>query len=617
MNKRSYLPVLLILFLSSFGSASAAVFYVTPTSDSDCSDFHCDFQNALNAASLTDEGDTVYLGAGSYNAATGTFVWNTTKNYPLSITGSDGTIVDGKNAASCLRIITSNQANDANAHVTITNVFFQNCSAPLSQGAALFGDTTDANLTVLDSTFHGNVGGDGGGAYVYCRGAGTVQFKNNILVNNLAQNFAGGGLAVLGATGQVTIERNLFYENSSNSHGAGVYVATGSGSIVLVNNMIYANMAQSIGGGALLATTSGIVTVTNNTFTANSANNGGGLNVSLSADTAVTNIYNNIIWNNLAANYGDDIDLCDNCGGITATSVVNLYNNNFSDVYSQCANTTGCIPLINQGNNKNVNPKFVNASDPDPENWDLRLFIDSESIDTGDSAACPATDQIGIPRPQDGDKNGSVSCDMGAYEMPSNVMLASPNGGETLASGYPYRIAWGAPSQARRFKLMYSFDNGITWKIITNTATIPHHNWNVPTPSKNRTKCLIKVVGYDNKNKKIGAAISENPFAIEVVKLTAPNGGPLALFSDQPLTVTWITNRTTNFVAYVTLIYTLNGGTTWKLLANVFDNPGTYSGTVPLVTTTKNKSKIKVLLRDSIGRTVGTDTSDGWIIISP
>ena len=431
MKKMWFVFVLVSALLGFTPLAWPTVFYVTPTSDNDCSDFNCDFQNALNAASGNDEGDTINLGAGFYDASSNPFVWNTTKNYPLNIVGREGVVIEGGNGG-CLLIDTSNQATDSSSHIVIDTVLFQNCSGPLRQGGALFARTTDANLTILRSTFLGNTAGDGAGAFLFSS-AGTVRFSNNNLRNNVATNFAGGGIYISTSSGPVTIEKSFFARNDSNLHGGGIYVVTDSGNIDLVNSAVYTNTAQAIGGGAILVTTSGIVFVTNNTLAANSGNSGGGIELTLS-DSAIAHIFNNIIWDNTAIQHGSDIGLCDNCTGSDIGAVVNLYNNDFGDFYGYCANTVGCTPHVNQANNKNVNPQFVNVSDPDPANWDLRLTSGSEAIDTGDNSMCALTDIFGIPRPQDGDKNGTNICDMGAYEvMPVELSTFEGTIGTVLA----------------------------------------------------------------------------------------------------------------------------------------------------------------------------------------
>jgi hypothetical protein len=48
--------------------------------------------------------------------------------------------------------------------------------------------------------------------------------------------------------------------------------------------------------------------------------------------------------------------------------------------------------------------------------FDMTLGPDSPGLDAGDAAACPADDVLGVSRPADGDGDGTVICDMGAYE---------------------------------------------------------------------------------------------------------------------------------------------------------------------------------------------------------
>jgi hypothetical protein len=196
------------------------------------------------------------------------------------------------------------------------------------------------------------------------------------------------------------------------------------------------------------------------------------------------------------------------------------------------------------------------------------------------------------------------------------VILLVPNGGEIIPSGSPYTIQWEAPPEAVGFKLKYSMNNGRTWKPIGNGITDTFYDWTVPTPVKNKTKCLVKVIGYEDSDKEVGADRSDSTFTIEVVKVTWPNGGETLTSGDMP-TITWTTYETKRDVARVILKYTKNGGKRWKKIETLTENTGTYDWTVPDVRKTKSKCSVKVMLKDAKGNTVGSDTSDGYFTIQP
>jgi hypothetical protein len=167
------------------------------------------------------------------------------------------------------------------------------------------------------------------------------------------------------------------------------------------------------------------------------------------------------------------------------------------------------------------------------------------------------------------------------------------------------------------FDLMLSLDQGSTWNTIPGAqgVTGTSFDWSVPRPAGNKKKCLIRVTGYNSAGKKVGSGRSTSPFTIEVVKLTAPNGGE-TLFQDQMQPIAWETHETKGIVAEVRIYYTKNGGTTWSLIDVVPGNPGSYNDwTVPPVSRTRRKCKVKVVLMDDRGHRLGADTSDTFFVI--
>ena len=68
-------------------------------------------------------------------------------------------------------------------------------------------------------------------------------------------------------------------------------------------------------------------------------------------------------------------------------------------------------------------------------------------------------------------------------------------------------------------------------------------------------------------------------------------------------------------MASVKLFYSINGGASWKAIKAVKGNPGSYNWTVPNVSS--SGCKVKVMLKDAGGATVGNDVSDGLFTIQP
>jgi len=145
------------------------------------------------------------------------------------------------------------------------------------------------------------------------------------------------------------------------------------------------------------------------------------------------------------------------------------------------------------------------------------------------------------------------------------VKVTSPNGGETLTSDATRTITW------------------------TTNAT-------------------GNILGQDASN---GYCIIEGP-----VKVTLPNGGE-TLTSGDIHTITWATNTTKRLIEKVKLYYTKNGGSTWKLIEEITGDSESYDWTVPRAKKTKRRCKVKVVLKDARGRTLGIDKSDSNFTIHP
>ncbi|MFQ5879453.1 MAG: choice-of-anchor Q domain-containing protein [Dehalococcoidia bacterium] len=400
----------LLLFLASDQPARAGAFIVDSTADAEdanrgdgvcaTADGQCTLRAAIEEANALAGPDTITLPAGTYTLALDRLV--ITDDLTLAGDGPDLTIIDGNSASRVLFI-------EPNATVDISGVTIRNGNSGSSGGGIANGGT----LTLTDSVVADNTAGNSGGGI---NNFGSLTLIDSIVTGNTA-SFAGGGIS----TSEGTLElRNTTVSGSTvDGIGGGIYNLRGT--IVLTNTTVSGNMSGGGGGGinnqpgstlilanvtisgntatesfpAIVNVAGSTVTMTNVTVTGNTSPN--------EFVAAIANHGTMALKNTIIANSGVD------CFGGDITS---LGHNLDSD---------GTCGLTEPTDLPNVDPLLGLLADNGGPTLTHALLPGSPAIDAGDNAACPATDQRGIARPQ------GAACDIGAYEFGGAVPTPSPS----------------------------------------------------------------------------------------------------------------------------------------------------------------------------------------------
>ncbi len=239
-------------------------------------------------------------------------------------------------------------------------------------------------LTIAHGTTSG-FGGAGGGIF----NNGTVNISSSTIANNSSPDGgAGGGIF---SNGPVTISNSTFANNSASGSGACAGGGLYNNSTMTISNSTFANNSTSgsgaSGGGFF---NDGTMTISNSTFANNSASSdgyGGGF----FNDGYTVNISNSIVANNGGGN----------CYGTLTDQGYNLSSD------SSCGFTgTGSL----QNTDPKLDPNGLGNNGGPTQT--IALQQGSPAIDQIPAASCPATDQRGMPRPDESE----TTCDMGAYE---------------------------------------------------------------------------------------------------------------------------------------------------------------------------------------------------------
>jgi hypothetical protein len=223
--------------------------------------------------------------------------------------------------------------------------------------------------------------------------------------------------------------------NTIANAGGGIYNANGA--LTLNNSTVSGNHARFVGGGIYSDTdlTGPIkTTVTNSTISGNTADFWGG---GISNSNGLTVIEHSTITNNTAPCCGWGSGVSSHGEASTSTEVLStiISDNTNTDVDFVRESTNSFLSkgfnMIGDGNaivdpnnafnntgdqtgvaNPGLDPGLASNGGP----TQTHALLIGPAIDGGPSSLCPLTDQRGETRPNDGDGNGTATCDIGAFE---------------------------------------------------------------------------------------------------------------------------------------------------------------------------------------------------------
>jgi len=169
-----------------------------------------------------------------------------------------------------------------------------------------------------------------------------------------------------------------------------------------------------------------------------------------------------------------------------------------------------------------------------------------------------------------------------AFTLPApTITVTSPNGGESWEVGTMQSITWSAAQLSGNVKLELTLNGGSTWSVISlSTANDGSEPWMVSGTRSSAamvrvTSVLLPSVS-DSSNAPFGVTQAE-------VVVNSPNGGE-SWGGGSVHSITWSTVTVTGAVR---LEYSVNGGSSWLLIAASTVNDGAEAWTVPLVPTTQ------------------------------
>ncbi|MDH4183763.1 MAG: right-handed parallel beta-helix repeat-containing protein [Nitrospinota bacterium] len=335
-----------------------------------------------------------------------------------------------------------NYGGFAASSLTMTNSTVSGNSAASWYGGFYSGNPTTVTNSVVSGNSAANIGGvyspnaisisgstisnnTATGSYGAIYSGGALTITTSTISGNSAPNF--GGIYTPTGVG-VTITDSTISGNTASGQFGGVYC---NGALTITNSTISGNKAQGAGSAVGGVLSVGALTVTNSTISGNSANSSAG-GLRSESGGSITN--STIVGN--SAGFGAGVFLfagtltfqntifAGNTGGNCSTTATfsSLGNNISSDA---TCNLLAATDIVNSATITGSLGALANNGGPTQTH---ALLSGSPAIDMG-PAACGATDQRGIARPQ------GAMCDIGAYEAEQFILNTGVSGTGTITGG--------------------------------------------------------------------------------------------------------------------------------------------------------------------------------------
>jgi predicted outer membrane repeat protein len=287
---------------------------------------------------------------------------------------------------------------------------------PQGVGGGIY-NASAATLTLNGSTVSANVRARTGGGFY---NLGAVTLNNSTVSGNRADNDGGG---IYTSDGTLTLNRSTLSGNQAD-RGGGILSYSdlaGASKTTVTNSTISGNTAGSRGGG--IYNGNGLTSIEYSTITNNTAPTGAGSGVARLGNTFTrTEVLSSIV----SANTSTDVDFVAGSGTNSSNSFLSKGFNLIGDGNATVApnnafNNTGDLASVA---NPGLNPLASNGGPTQTH----ALLPGSPAVDAGSNADCSLTDQRGELR-NDGDANGSIVCDIGAFEKeaPPAPPVAKPD----------------------------------------------------------------------------------------------------------------------------------------------------------------------------------------------